>query len=265
MKNGGWALRVASLLLCIAGAIPAGAFEYSGIWRGTYDGDDRGTWEVGIDTEGDITGSGVSELGYSFVISGLMPANGELRALAAGSTSDGAEYEGTARTSGEVSGTWVVPGTNSSGTFSGRRIRDVALRPECRNRYRAGVEIPAGYGAAYDVLLEDRPLLVRASGCAGSQVVLTVGRGSPAQRIYRFGYEWRGNYWIPIALRGARLEGDWIVGIANVALQRSPEELATLNFVVAHICTRTGGAWKCGCRDETCDGSFWQLQAFRRR
>ncbi|HSE00585.1 MAG TPA: hypothetical protein VLB72_07630 [Burkholderiales bacterium] len=119
--------------------------------------------------------------------------------------------------------------------------------------------------AAYDVLLEDNSLLVRASGRAGSQVVLTVGRCSPAQLVYRFGYKWRGNQWLPIALRGAMFEGDWIVGTANVSLQRSPYELASLNFLVAHICTWTGSAWKCRCRDEACDGSFWQLQAFRKR
>jgi hypothetical protein len=259
------AWQIAALLLWMAGPIPAGAFEYAGVWwRGTFSGDDSGTWEARVDTEGTVTGSGVSEQAGNFLFSGWVSESGDLRAIATGPVSTGAEYQGAANSNGRTSGTWVNPGAGQRGTFAGRRTRDVALRPECRNRYRAGVEIPAGYGAAYDVLLDDKPLLVRATGCSGSEVVLTVGRGSPAQLIYRFGYEWRGNQWLPITLRGARFEGDWIVGTANVPLQRSSDELAGLNYVVAHVCTRAGSEWKCGCRDAACDGSFWQLQAFSR-
>lgn len=143
-------------------------------------------------------------------------------------------------------------------------MSDVGIEPECENILRSGDAVPEGFGAAYDPLDPDEPLLIRATGCYDPNVV-AIGRGSENQYIYRLGYEWRNDQWNPVALNGANFVEDWIVGSANAVLPRSAAEIDTTNYFVAYMCTWTGREWKCGCADSQCAEAFWQLQAFKRQ
>ncbi len=123
--------------------------------------------------------------------------------------------------------------------------------------------IPSGYGAAYDVFSSQKRLMLAAS-CSGSGAAISAGNGSAAQYVYRYGYEWRGDQWRRIELRGSNPAGDaWFTGQAGATLARTAAELGNDNWFVAHVCTWTGTAWKCGCRDQTCATSYWQIQGFK--
>jgi hypothetical protein len=39
---------------------------------------------------------------------------------------------------------------------------------------------------------------------------------------------------------------------------------STTHYALGYICTWTGSAWKCGCRDTACVQSYWQIQKFQR-
>jgi parallel beta-helix repeat protein len=104
---------------------------------------------------------------------------------------------------------------------------------------------------------------VISASCSDTGVTINVGSGSPNQYIYKQGYEYVGNAWKPITFSGATPNGQWFVGSASKALTRTTTDLAKTNNVVAYICIRINNAWKCGCRDQSCTSSYWQLQGFK--
>lgn len=91
---------------------------YAGDWSGTFTGDDTGTFDVTINANGTITGSGYSN-SYSetFSLSGSINSNGQ---FSAGSTSTGASFTGTV-SGNSMSGNWNNTNTGDSGTFSGTK------------------------------------------------------------------------------------------------------------------------------------------------
>jgi hypothetical protein len=133
----------------------------------------------------------------------------------------------------------------------------------CLNSFTAAEPTPNGNGAAYNVLSTEKELLVQA-GCNETTVDVLVGSGRPNQYVYRYGYERKGTKWQQFRLSGPPVQGnsDWFVGDGFAELTRTAAQLAGNNFVLAYICTWTGAEWKCGCRDNACTQSFWQLQNF---
>ncbi len=41
-------------------------------------------------------------------------------------------------------------------------------------------------------------------------------------------------------------------------------ELSQPSYVLGYHCSWTGSGWKCGCRDQACTQSYWQIQSFKR-
>jgi hypothetical protein len=93
---------------------------FAGTYSGTFSGNDSGTWTVTVDSEGNVTGSGVSTVyGINFDINvGTVTSSGEVT-FVAGTVTIGATFSGTVSSTGEVSGTWVNEFYEYSGTFSG--------------------------------------------------------------------------------------------------------------------------------------------------
>ena len=138
----------------------------------------------------------------------------------------------------------------------------------CDNRLTHWSDTPSGFGVPYDVLSprNQNQLVVRVF-CQADEVSLQVGTGQATQYVYRRAYLWNAGAWREFELTtsgSGGTVGEWIVGSATAHLRLSSEALDEDTFVVAYVCTWTGTEWKCGCRDASCQQSFWQLQAFRR-
>lgn len=122
--------------------------------------------------------------------------------------------------------------------------------------------VPEGFGASYDLILPGYSSLLNVE-CAIPNAKLVVGNGSTSQYIYKKGYYYRNNAWQEFTFDNATAGNDWIIGTANLSLPLNEAERAGTNYIVAYICTWTGGEWKCGCRDKACLNNYWQLQTFK--
>jgi len=93
----------------------------AGNYAGTYKGDGAGTWEVVIDLQGLVTGSGKSSSSSAqFTLSGTADPNGSVilgSVLDSGGTGS---FQGQLLTDGSLVGTWQV--SSASGTWRGSRI-----------------------------------------------------------------------------------------------------------------------------------------------
>jgi hypothetical protein len=90
--------------------------QFAGTYRGTFTGDDSGSFTVVVDNVGDITGTGRSNAIGRFIIDGTVESNGDVEF---GITTTAATFSGRIFASGVVSGTWENAGNR--GTFRGTR------------------------------------------------------------------------------------------------------------------------------------------------
>lgn len=267
MENSG-GLRYASLLvwllaLGLIGRVAiAEPLPFAGIWQGTSGGDDRATWTARVDEDGQIRASGNSREAGPFTATGFVTPRGVVTMKAAGRKSTFATFRGAITSDNRVDGTWENRG--AGGLFSGRRIDAQPVPGECVQAFGPDRPPPAGFSPPYDPIDEARPLLIRALGCATANALISVGTGAPNQYVYRYAYEWRNDAWLRIDLQGALTNETWIVGNATGVVVRPSIALASLSYVVAYVCTEIGKTWRCGCTDEACNASRWQLQEFRR-
>jgi len=84
--------------------------------------------------------------------------------------------------------------------------------------------------------------------------------------VWKYGYRWDGTAWKQFEYtpgQGAvKTEQGWILGGAEKTnLPYINEESYVLAYTCTNTGTPTGPVWKCGCRDEKCTTSHWQLQA----
>ena len=56
----------------------------------------------------------------------------------------------------------------------------------------------------------------------------------------------------------------WYPKTATATLSLTSTELSQSSYVLGYICSWTGSGWKCGCRDQACTQSYWQIQNFKR-
>ncbi|MEC4678289.1 MAG: hypothetical protein VST69_05995 [Nitrospirota bacterium] len=91
---------------------------FSGTYRGTFSGDDTGTWEFTINSLGIITGTSVSDTFGSEPVFGSIGSNGQANVSG---TAGSSTFAGTFQTDGTVTGTWQDD-DGESGTFTGSRV-----------------------------------------------------------------------------------------------------------------------------------------------
>ena len=137
---------------------------------------------------------------------------------------------------------------------------NTAFSASC-NGYASTDTVPNGFGAAFDVLSSARELLVSVS-CDATSATVSFGGGKQTQYIYEKGYEYVGGSWKAINLTGSNKVSNWYVGTATRRVTRTNSEMKDDNYVIGYVCSWTGSAWKCGCRDSACTQNLWQLQSF---
>jgi hypothetical protein len=137
-------------------------------------------------------------------------------------------------------------------------VTQAAAQPGPCHLYTSGsapTPFYAGYGVPWNVLKPSELLLQ--AWCTDTDTTAYIG---PATYISHQGYVWDGSNWQILQLTctgGAKVSNAWCPNTAQGALP------ANASYYIAYSCNSTGSAWKCGCRDQACTESFWQLQSYQ--
>lgn len=98
-------------------------YDFIGTWAGTYEGTEKGDWNIVVATDGKVTGTLHSDATTeNYYISGHLSESGDLQATI-GFPEDG-EFKGNlTREDKKASGTWSnsVPTPTRSGTWRGEK------------------------------------------------------------------------------------------------------------------------------------------------
>jgi hypothetical protein len=99
--------------------------------------------------------------------------------------------------------------------------------------------------------------------CNNGTVTARVTKPSSIQYHYTYttGHQWNEttSRWDPVTFQcsGNVISNSWCTANAEVLVN------ATRPYVIAYTCTWVNNQWKCGCRDQSCSPSYWQLQKFQ--
>ncbi|MEN4760583.1 MULTISPECIES: hypothetical protein [unclassified Chryseobacterium] len=100
-------------------------YDYIGTWSGTYEGADKGTWNIVVASDGKVTGTMHSEDNQeNYYISGRLSDSGDLNAVV-GTPEDG-EFKGTLnRKDKNGNGNWrnSIPTPIRTGTWKGEKSK----------------------------------------------------------------------------------------------------------------------------------------------
>lgn len=97
-------------------------YDYIGTWSGTYEGSDKGIWNIVVASDGKVKGTMHSDVNNeNYNISGNLSTSGELNA-SIGLPSDG-DFRGTLTTDKTGNGNWsnAVPTPTRTGTWKGEK------------------------------------------------------------------------------------------------------------------------------------------------
>lgn len=111
----------------IASNLSAKGYLNAGHYIGTYSGDDSGTWDMTIDSEGKITGSSISDSQETSSISGSLNENTANIKLSNGTTFS------ISINSNKISGTWNNSGL--TGDIEGKKTIDNIMNSTYLNTY----------------------------------------------------------------------------------------------------------------------------------
>lgn len=132
------------------------------------------------------------------------------------------------------------------------------------NAHESGTPAVAGFAAASNVFSEEQELVVSAD-CRDNEFAVTAGSSllGNSQAVFRQGYYWAGTSWQLFTLspvNGAEASGAYIMGQGTATIPYQGDT----TYIVGYMCVRSGGTWKCGCRDEVCSEGYWSLQEVTR-
>ncbi len=128
---------------------------------------------------------------------------------------------------------------------------------ECHG-IQPGMAIPEDYGAPYNFFRPYRDLLIASTACNPRQINVRVGDGQPDTYVFTTSYYWDGVRWEEVRLSGANTSGVWAIGTANGIVPTRAERM----WYVAYTCHNTDSGWRCGCMNQACQQSRWQVQRF---
>ncbi len=133
-----------------------------------------------------------------------------------------------------------------------------ASAASCTNTLSPSNATPGGFGAAYNVFTAGKELLIQGTECTSNAAQISVGSGSAEQYVYKNALYWNGSAWQELPLSGSSLVSDtWYAGKATASM---PVGSDAPRYVLGYVCQRDDGKWKCGCSDDACTTSSWQLQ-----
>ncbi len=125
----------------------------------------------------------------------------------------------------------------------------------------SGESVPSGYGAPYNVISAQEEMLIEVF-CNSSSTIVKIGYNTnDLVYIWPTAYHFKNNQRFTKTLTcTGGMTGGWCRNRAQVTL--TPGSGSQLDYVNAYICVWDGSNFRCGCRDEQCTPSFWQIQGF---
>ena len=181
---------------------------------------------------------------------GLNPNNASDR----NADNDGDGYTNLEEFLNELAGS---PGSSSGSSSGGSSSSSGAFPTGACHAITSSQILPAGFGSPLNEASTARELLLSAN-CTGTSATLSVGNDLNTLYVYSRIYVWETS-WQQRTLLGNQVTSDWLRGRGSIQIPRPSQA----QHFVAYTCHWTGSAWKCGCRDQACAQSFWQLQSFR--
>ncbi len=119
--------------------------------------------------------------------------------------------------------------------------------------------VSAKYGLPVNFFSSTTQLSISAK-CSDSSVTIGVGNGDVSQYIYKYGYRKINGKWVKISLKGDKTKGSWFIGNATATFTDNSK--TGKGEVLAYICQKVDGVWKCGCGDKECKKRKWQIQKY---
>ena len=99
-----------------------------------------------------------------------------------------------------------------------------------------------------------RVMAAYSGGLHASDTRITVGNNEPLAYIYHIAQQWINDHWEAVTLQCLSAVDTYCVGEGIGKISSQPP------YFVAYTCRWTGKEWKCGCKDQQCTQSFWQIQ-----
>lgn len=119
----------------------------------------------------------------------------------------------------------------------------------------------SGYGSPFNFFTDTVTLAMQVL-CFEDGAQLTVGTGSNEEYILDYAYQRIDGAWKKIQLVGDKKVGSWYIGSARALFEKDTLEEGETTQILAYVCQKIDGDWKCGCRDEFCETPYWQIQEF---
>jgi hypothetical protein len=121
--------------------------------------------------------------------------------------------------------------------------------------------IPSGFAVPWDVTNPN--IMLMSATCTPPTILLKAGNPTTTKTLYVYKTAYvapsGATNWPPVDLFGSNLIwGTWYSKSAQGVTTIPHTTRAT--YYVAYTCTWTGSKWMCGCRDQVCSQSYWQLQ-----
>jgi hypothetical protein len=120
--------------------------------------------------------------------------------------------------------------------------------------------IPSGYGSPINFFSGKNELMMNVTCTSKETVTVHIGSDESIQYIYKYGYRKLDGEWKKITFTGTETNGVWIMNNASASFEGV--EKGETGKVIAYICQKVEGIWKCGCENEQCSTPKWQLQKY---
>jgi hypothetical protein len=132
---------------------------------------------------------------------------------------------------------------------------------QCHTISTSQIEVRKGFGSPFDLFSDSKKLAMQVL-CSEDGARLTVGTGDTKEYILEYGFQMVDGKWKKVPFVGEKKVGSWYVGSAKALFEKSTLEDDKKTKILAYICRKVDGRWKCGCRDEMCTTPYWQMQEF---
>lgn len=134
-------------------------------------------------------------------------------------------------------------------------------------------EIPELFGAPIDLQLGTGRKLMSSEQKGNNTLELRAGYGIvlsifPAYTYYiGYYFDVESQRWQRFEFPREDVNSPWIAGEAThqLSIQGSGIDLTEQNYFLSYMCVYDESRWKCGCRDDACRQSKWQIQQFSTR
>lgn len=129
----------------------------------------------------------------------------------------------------------------------------------CHTITSSGMALPAQYGSPINFFAPiPSPMLTVTCDTLGVATAHVQSQNAETY-IYQYGFQRIDGKWKRFTWTGSRTVGPWVMQNAEALV---PEPTIDEGKIIAYVCQKVDGVWKCGCRDKVCAKAYWQVQTY---